>query len=101
MSSLDIPVLIFSKLRGSFPAHPNGTKTPVIMIRMGRTIAATMPPAENSDHQIGSLDFAIPTSPISAMQGKRRLLPIRRRMSLPLVLGVSAPHLYRSREFLA
>jgi hypothetical protein len=27
-----------------------------------------MPPAENSDHQIGSLDFAISTLPIPAMQ---------------------------------
>ncbi len=68
MSWLDTAVLIFSKLRGSSPAHPNGTKMPVMMIRMGRIIAATMPPAENNDHQIGSLDFGIPKPLISAMQ---------------------------------
>ena len=68
MSGWDTAVLIFSKFRGSSPANPNGTKIPVMMIKMGSTIAATMPPAENSDHQIGSLDFAIPTPPIPAKQ---------------------------------
>ena len=64
MSWLDTPVLILSKLRGSSPANPNGIKIPVMMIRIGKTIAAIMPPAENSDHQIGSLDLAIPIPPI-------------------------------------
>jgi hypothetical protein len=67
MSWLDIPVLIFSKFRGSSPANPNGIKIPVMMIRIGKIIAATIPPAENSDHQIGSLDFAISTLTIPAM----------------------------------
>jgi len=64
MSWLDTPVLILSKFRGSSPANPNGIKIPVMMIRIGKTIAAIMPPAENSDHQIGSLDLAIPIPPI-------------------------------------
>ena len=64
MSGLDTIALIFSKLRGSSVTHPNGIKIPVIMIRIGKTIAAIMPPAENSDHQIGSLDLAIPIPPI-------------------------------------
>ena len=59
---------ILSKFKGSSPTNPNGTKMPVMMIRMGNIIAAIMPPAENSDHQIGSLDFAISTLPTPTIQ---------------------------------
>ena len=57
INGLDAAEYILSK-ELSFTS-PRGINIPVIVIRAGNTIADIMPPAEKSDHQIGSLDFPI------------------------------------------
>src|SRR3990170_4560738 len=58
-SGFDSRVWSLVNSRASSGIHPSGQAIPVRNIRTGMRKAATTPPAENKDHQIGSLDFAM------------------------------------------